>query len=88
MNAEWKPSDSNNDVIKIFEAHSLIPSDPLFDDALGLVSLYADRIRKRLEELPASVNSQKAIIAMLEEGFMQEGIIPNSHERQFEMPVK
>lgn len=86
MDAEWKPSE--NDVIKIFEAHSLIPSGPLFDDALGVVSLYADRIRKRLEELPASVNSEKALLAILEEGLMQEGFIPNSHERQFEMPAQ
>lgn len=68
MDAEWNPSDSNNDIVKIFEAHSLIPSGPLFDEALGVVSLYADRIRKRLEELPASVSSEKPLLAILERG--------------------
>jgi hypothetical protein len=86
MDAEWKPSE--NDVRTILEAHELIPTGPLLDEALGLVSLYADRIRQNLEELPASVSSQKVLLAILEEGFMQEGIIPNSHKRQFELPAK
>jgi hypothetical protein len=81
MDEEWKPS-------KVLEAHHLIPSGPLLEEALGLVSLYEDRLRKRLEELPSSVNSKKALMAFLEEGFMQEGIIPNSHKRIFEMPAE
>ena len=84
MDEEWKPS--KNDVIIVLEAHQLIPSGPLLEEALGLVSLYEDRLRKRLEELPSSVNSKKALMAFLEEGFMQEGIIPNSHKKIFEMP--
>lgn len=86
MEADWKPSD--NDVKTVLEAHSLLPEGPLLDEALGLVSLYADRIRELLGEFPASANRQKAILAILEEGLMQEGIIPNSHKRQFEMPAK
>jgi hypothetical protein len=84
MDAEWKPDD--NDVKEVLEAHGLIPSGPLLEEALGLVSLYADRLRKRLEGLPPSVNSKKALMAFLEEGFMQEGLIPNSHKKLFEMP--
>jgi hypothetical protein len=86
MDEEWKPS--KNDVIMVLEAHHLIPSGPLLEDALQLTSVYADRLRKRLEELPSSVDRKKALMAFLEEGFMQEGIIPNSHKNLFEMPDK
>lgn len=81
MDADGKPSE--NDVKMVMEAHSLLPEGPLLEEALGVVSLYADRILKRLGEFPASVNRQKAVLAILEEGLMQEGIIPNNHERKF-----
>ena len=84
MDSDWKPDD--NDVKAVLEAHGLLPTGPLLEDALGLVSLYEDRLRKRLEELPSSVNIKKALMAFLEEGFIQEGIIPNSHKNLFEMP--
>jgi len=86
MDSDWKPDD--NDVKEVLEAHGLIPSGPLLEEALGLVSLYEDRLRKRLEELPSSVNSKKALMAFLEEGFMQEGLIPNNHKNIFEMPAQ
>jgi hypothetical protein len=83
MDADWKPSD--NDVKVVLEAHDLLPEGPLLDEALGLTSLYADRIRQVLEKLPETVNRQKAILAIIEEGLMQDGIIPNSHEKKFDM---
>ena len=83
MDSDWKPDD--NDVKEVLEAHQLIPSGPMLEEALGLVSLYEDRLRKRLEGLPSSVNTKKALMGFLEEGFMQEGIIPNSHKKLFEM---
>ena len=83
MDADWKPSD--NDVKVVLEAHDLLPEGPLLDEALGLVSLYADRIRQILGALPDSVNREKAVLAIIEEGLMQEGIIPNSHEKKFDM---
>ena len=86
MDSAWIPDD--NDVKEVLEAHELIPSGPLLEEALGLVSLYEDRLRKRLEELPSSVNRKKAIMAFLEEGFMQEGLIPNNHKNIFEMPAQ
>ena len=36
MEAEWKPSDSENDVRTVLEAHSLLPEGPLLEEALGL----------------------------------------------------
>ncbi len=84
MDADWKPSEI--DVKTVLEAHGLLPEGPLLDEALGLASLYADRIRQLLEGLPASANKQKAILAILEEGMMQEGIIPSSRGRKFVMP--
>jgi hypothetical protein len=88
MEAEWEPSDSENDVKTVLEAHDLLPEGPLLDEALGLTSLYADLIRQLLGKLPESVNRQKAILAVIEEGLMQDGIIPNSHQRRFVMPDK
>jgi hypothetical protein len=85
MEAEWKPSDSENDVRTVLEAHGLLPEGPLLDEALGLTSLYADRIRQLLVELHASVKRQTAVLAIIEEGLMQDGIIPNKHEKKFEM---
>ncbi|MGD0282108.1 MAG: hypothetical protein ABSB95_07080 [Dissulfurispiraceae bacterium] len=87
MEAEWKPLYNENDVWTVLEAHGLLPEGSLLDEALGLTSLYADLIRQFLGELPASVNRQKALLAIIEEGLMQDGIIPNSHKKQFEMPV-
>ncbi len=84
MDSDWIPDD--NDVKEVLEAHHMIPSGPLLEEALGLVSLYEARLRKRLEELPSSVNRKKALMAFLEEGLMQEGLIPNSHKNIFEMP--
>jgi hypothetical protein len=86
MEAEWKPSDSENDVRTVLEAHGLLPEGPLLDEALGLTSLYADLIRQLLGELPASVNRQKALLAIIEEGLMEDGIIPNKDEKKFDMP--
>ena len=84
MDSDWKPDD--NDVKKVLEAHSLVPEGPLLDEALALTSLYADTIRQILDELPDSVNREKAVLAIIEEGLMEDGIIPNKHEKKFEMP--
>ncbi len=84
MDSEWKPDDS--DIKTVLEAHSLVPEGQLLDEALGLTFLYADTIRKVLEELPDSVNRRSAVLAIIEEGLMEDGIIPNSHEKKFEMP--
>ena len=86
MEAEWKPSDSENDVKTVLEAHGLLPEGPLLDEALGLTSLYADTIRQVLAKLPDSVNREKAVLAIIEEGLMEDGIIPNKHEKKFAMP--
>jgi hypothetical protein len=85
MKAEWKPSDRENDVRTVLEAHGLLPEGPLLEEALGLASLYADLIRQLLGELPGSVNREKAVLAIIEEGLMEDGIIPNKHEKKFEM---
>ena len=83
MDADWKPSD--NDVKVVLEAHDLLPEGPLLDEALGHTLLYADLIQKYLDKLPVSVDRQKAILAIIEEGLMEDGIIPNSHEKKFDM---
>jgi|SRR5208283_5584067 len=88
MEEEWKPSDSNNDVKTVLEAHGIVTEGPLLDEALGLTSLYADLIRQLLGKLPASVDRQKALLAIIEEGLMQDGIIPNGHQRKFVLPDK
>lgn len=85
METAYRPNDS--DVKRVLEAHGLLPEGPLLDEAIGIVVLYADLIQKHVADLPVSINRQKALLAILEEGFMQEGIIPNAHKRQFEMPV-
>jgi hypothetical protein len=53
MDEEWKPS--KNDVIMVLEAHHLIPSGPLLEDALQLTSVYADRSypRQSTEKKPS-----------------------------------
>jgi hypothetical protein len=85
MEAEWKPSDREHDVRTVLEAHGLLPEGLLLEEALGLTSLNADIIRQILEKLPDSVNREKAVLAIIEEGLMQDGIIPNKHEKKFEM---
>jgi hypothetical protein len=83
MDSDYKPSES--DVKTVMEAHGLLPEGPLLDEALGLTSLYADIIRQILGELPDSVDREKAVLAIIEEGLMQDGIIPNRQEKKFEM---
>ncbi len=83
MDTEWKPDD--NDIKKVLEAHGLLPEGVLLDDALGAAELYADRIQLRLSEFPETVDKRKALLATLEEGLMQEGLIPNNHERIFKV---
>ncbi|HAM52111.1 MAG TPA: hypothetical protein DCP92_16005 [Nitrospiraceae bacterium] len=85
MDSDYKPSE--NDVKTVMEAHGLLPEGPLLDEALGLASLYADRIRQLLRELPDSVDRGKAVLAVIEEGLMQEGFIPNRQEKKFEMAI-
>jgi hypothetical protein len=83
MNSDYKPSES--DVKTVLEAHGILPAGPLLDEALGLSSLYADTIREVLEKFPDSVDRGKAVLSIIEEGLMQDGIIPNKHEKKFEM---
>ena len=83
MDSNYKPGES--DVKTVMEAHGLLPEGPLLDEALGLASLYTDKIRQLLGELPDSVNREKAVLAIIEEGLMEDGIIPNKHEKKFEM---
>jgi hypothetical protein len=84
MSNQLTPSD--NDVKTVLEAHGLLPEGPMLDEALKVTSLYSDRIQQILSGLPESVDKHKALLAILEEGLMQEGFIPNSHERKFEIP--
>ena len=86
MSNQLTPSDE--DVKTVLEAHGLLPEGPMLDEALKVVSLYSDRIQQILSELPESVDKHKSLLAILEEGLMQEGFIPNSHERKFEAPAK
>ncbi len=76
---------NENDIKTVLEAHSLLPEGPLLDEALGVAELYADRIQLRLSEFPATVDKRKALLAILEEGLMQEGLIPNTHEKIFKV---
>jgi len=86
MSKQLTPSD--NDVKTVLDAHGLLPEGPLLDEALKVVSLYSDRIQQLLSKFPESADKRKALLAILEEGLMQEGFIPNSHERKFELPVE
>ncbi len=79
---------ADKDVKTVLEAHGLLPEGPMLDEALKVVSLYSDRIQQILSELPESVDKHKALLAILEEGLMQEGFIPNNQERKFEAPIK
>jgi hypothetical protein len=83
MNSDYKPSES--DVKTVLEAHGILPAGSLLDEALGLSSLYADTIRQVLEKFPDSIDRGKAVLSIIEEGLMQDGIIPNKHEKKFEM---
>jgi hypothetical protein len=83
IDPDYKPSE--RDVKTIMEAHGLVPEGPLLDEAMGLTSLYVDIIRQVLEKLPDSVNREKAVMAIIEEGLMEDGIIPSKHEKKFEM---
>lgn len=83
IDSDYKPSESN--VKKVIEAHGLLPAVPLLAEALDLTALYADIIRQIIEKLPDSIDRGKAVLAIIEEGLMQDGIIPNGHEKQFEV---
>jgi hypothetical protein len=84
MGTEWKP----DDIKTVLEAHGLLAEGALLDDALGVADLYADKIKLRLSEFPASVDKRIALLAVLEEGLMQEGLIPNNHERLYKAPTE
>ncbi len=60
----------------------------MLDEVMKVTDLYSDKIQQVLSEFPESVDKHKAPLAILEEGFMQEGFIPNSHERKFVAPIK
>jgi hypothetical protein len=81
--SDYKPSES--DVKTVMEAHDLLAEGPLLYEALELTSLYADTIRQVLDLLPDSVNRGKAVLSIIEEGLMEDGIIPNTHGKKFEM---
>ncbi len=84
IDADYEPSES--DVKTVMEAHGLLPEGPLLDEALKLTSLYGDTIRRALKELPDSVKREQAILAIIEEGLMEDGIIPNKNEKKFQIP--
>jgi hypothetical protein len=86
MSKQLIPGD--DDVKTVLETHGVLPEGPMLDEALKVVSLYSDRIQQLLSEIPESVDKHKALLAILEEGLMQEGFIPNNHERKFEAPLK
>ena len=83
MDSEWNPNE--NDIKKVLEAHGLLPTGDLLAQALDVAELYADRIRQVLSEFPPSVDRRKALFAVLEEGLMQEGLIPNNHEKIYKV---
>ncbi len=85
MDTDYKPSES--DVKTVMEAHDLLPEGPLLDEALGLTSLYADIIRQVLDKFPDSVDKRKAVLSIIEEGLMEDGIIPSKHEKKFKMAL-
>jgi hypothetical protein len=82
MSDQLIPGD--NDVKAVLEAHGLLPEGPMLDEALKVVSLYSDRIQEVLSEFPETVDRHKTLLAIIEEGLMQEGFIPNNQERKFE----
>jgi hypothetical protein len=81
--SDYKPTES--DVKTVMNAHDLLPEGPLLDEALELTSFYADTIRQVLDLVPDSVNREKAVLAIIEEGLMEDGIIPNTQENKFEI---
>jgi hypothetical protein len=83
IDSDYKPSE--RDVKTVMEAHGLVPEGPLLDEALELTSLYADTIRQVLEKFPDSVDRGKAVLSIIEEGLMEDGIIPSKREKKFEM---
>jgi hypothetical protein len=76
------------DVKTVLEAHGVLPEGPMFDETMKVVSLYADRIQDLLSKFSDPTGKKKALLAILEEGLMQEGFIPNTHARKFELPVE
>jgi hypothetical protein len=76
------------DVKTVLEAHGVLPDGSMFDEVMNVVSLYADRIQDLLSKYADPAGKKKAVLAILEEGLMQEGFIPNTHERKFELPVE
>ncbi len=86
MSNQLTPSDK--DVKTVLEAHGILPEGPMFDEAMKVVSLYSDRIQDLLSKYSDPVSKEKALRAILEEGLMQEGFIPNTHERKFETPME
>jgi hypothetical protein len=86
MSNQLTPDDK--DVKTVMEAHGVLPDGPMFDEALKVVSLYADRIQGLLSKYSDPAIKKKALLAILEEGLMQEGFIPNTHERKFDLPVE
>ena len=86
MSNQLTPGD--NDVKTVMEVHGVLPDGPMCDEAMKIVSLYSDRIQVLLSKYSDPVSKKKALLAILEEGLMQEGFIPNTHERKFELPVK
>jgi hypothetical protein len=81
-------SPDEKDVKAVMEAHGVLPDGPMFDEALKVVALYSDRIQELLSKFADPASKKKALLAILEEGLMQEGFIPNTHERKFELPVE
>ncbi len=83
IDSDYEPSES--DVKRVLEGHDLLPEGLLLEEALSLTSLYADTIRHALKELPDSVKREQAVLAIIEEGLMEDGIIPNNNEKKFGM---
>jgi len=86
MSNQLTPTD--NDLKTVLEAHGLLPEGPMLDEVKKVTALYSGRIQEVLSQFPESVDRHKALLAILEEGLMQEGFIPNNHERKFEAPTK
>jgi hypothetical protein len=86
MSNELTPGEK--DVKTVMEAHGVLPDGPMFDEAMKVVSLYNDRIQELLSKYADPASRKKALLAILEEGLMQEGFIPNTHEWKFELPVE
>jgi hypothetical protein len=79
---------SEKDVKTVLEAHNLLPEGPMLEEALNVLSLYSDRIQELLAKIPPSADKHKALLAIIEEGLMQEGFIPSSQGRRFETDLR